>query len=331
MSRKTKIILTVVVLALVAIGLYRWQQTPAQPTYQTETVRRGTVAETVSVTGELVPTEYADLSFQKIGVVDHVYVTEGERVGAGQKIASLDRVVLQTELNQARVAAAIAVEEERLARKKSKTNEEEERAAKKLASEQARERVRSIVAQMDESIIVSPMAGVVSQADIRVGETSALGKVVARVSEGDLIIEARVPESDIAKVVSGMTASVTFDALSTADVFEAEVAEIDRGATVVQDVVSYVVKFRLKDTDSRLKEGMTANVDIATKKRENVSVLPFRAVVKEGGKSFADVKQTDGTLKRVEVKTGLEGDDGLVEIVSGLSEGDQVGIIAPQK
>jgi multidrug efflux pump subunit AcrA (membrane-fusion protein) len=164
-----------------------------------------------------------------------------------------------------------------------------------------------------------------------VGETVALGTRVARIAGSpDVRIEARVPESDIAKVAIGMKAKVTFDAFTSSEIFEAGVTEIEPSATIVQGVVSYVVRFDLAGGDERLREGMTANVDIVTARRENVLVVPFRALTKEGGKTFAEVRAADGAFRRSEVTTGLEGDDGAVEIRSGLQEGDVVSIIGRQ-
>ncbi len=295
-------------------------------------MKRGTVSETISISGELVPTEYADLAFQGAGIVDQVFVKAGDAVKRGDRIASLDRAVLQSQLNEARIAQRIAEESEKLARHGWDDLKKEERNAKKLASEQARENVRTVIAQMRNSVIVAPIDGYVSKLDIRAGETVTLGQTVARVAKtGDFIIEARVPESDITKVSGGMAARITFDAFTNDEVFDARVAEIDPASTVVQDVVSYVVKFRLDAVDPRLKEGMTANIDIETAKKENVLMVPFRSLVKEGGKTYAEVKQSDGTFKGVEVTTGLEGDEGTVEIMSGLAEGDELTTLATQK
>jgi len=114
------------------------------------------------------------------------------------------------------------------------------------------------------------------------------------------------------------------------EIFDAEVVDIAKSSTVIQDVVSYVVKLHLNNTDARLKDGMTANIDIETAKRENVLTVPFRALTKEGGKTYAQVKQANGTFVKTEVTTGLEGDDGTIEIKSGLKEGNEVTIGATQ-
>jgi multidrug efflux pump subunit AcrA (membrane-fusion protein) len=128
-----------------------------------------------------------------------------------------------------------------------------------------------------------------------------------------------------------MEAQITFDAFRSDEVFDATVIEIDTTSTVIQDVVSYIVKFRLENTDSRLKDGMTANIDIETAKREKVLTVPFRALTKEGDTTYAEVRQADGTFVRTDVTIGLEGDDRTIEITSGLKEGDIITTLATQK
>jgi HlyD family secretion protein len=317
---------------VLASGFFYYQSQSAGVVVQTETVKRGDVMETVSVTGELMPAEYADLSFQGAGTIDQVFVKEGDMVAAGDRLVSLDRSVLWSQLKVSRIASAIVEQDEKLARHGWDNLKKEEQATKKLASEQAREKVRTVEAQMRENVLLSPIGGQVTKLNARVGEVATLGKVVAHVVKtGDFVIEARVPESDIAKVTIGMDAKVTFDAFLNDEVFDAEVFEINPASTVVQDVVSYVVKFRLKNTDTRLKEGMTANVDIETSKRENVLTVPSRALMRENDKTFAEVRQADGTFARMEVVTGLEGDDGTIEIKSGLKEGNEISTLATQK
>jgi RND family efflux transporter MFP subunit len=327
---KTKII--IVSLLLVCIGGYFYYQSKTKVVVvPTETVRKGSVVETVSVTGELVPVAYSDLSFKGIGTLDAVFVKEGDQVKAGDRVASIDRTVLQSQLSEARIAVRIAEANELLARK-TLGSKRETILARKFASEQARESVRGLVTQMKEGMLLAPLDGTVASLDARVGEVVSAGRIIARISRpGDFVIEARVPESDIAKVRSGMQASVTFDAFSTTDKFSARATDIDTAATTLQGVVSYVVKFQLEGSPDRLKEGMTANLDIETAKREGVLTVPFRALFKSGGVTFAEVKRSDASFEKVEVTTGLEGDEGVIEILSGLKEGDEVTIGAKQK
>lgn len=326
---KKKIIIPILLVALIG-GYFYYKSKTTIVVVPTETVRKGSVVETVSVTGELVPVAYADLSFKGIGMLDAVFVKEGDTVKAGDKIASIDRTALQSQLSEARIAVRIAEANELLTRKTT-GSKRETILTKKLASEQAREAVRGLVTEVKDGTLVAPLDGTVVSLDARVGEVASAGKIISRISRpGEFVIEARVPESDIAKVRSGMQASVTFDAFSTTEKFGAETMDIDTAATTIQGVVSYVVKFRLEKSNDRLKEGMTANIDIETAKRDGVLTVPFRALFKSAGVTYAEVKRGENNFEKVVVTTGLEGDEGVIEILSGLKEGDEVTIGAKQ-
>jgi RND family efflux transporter MFP subunit len=332
MFTKKRVIIAILIIITLSGGYYYFSERDTTVAVETETVKRGDVSETVSVTGELVPEEYADLSFASAGTVDAVMVAVGDSVTEGDQIVSLDREVLFSQLKEARVAARVAEQAEQLLRRGRTNYAPEELMAKKLLSEQARESVRTLEAQMKENVLTSPMTGQISKFDTRVGEVVTLGKVIARVIKpGSYFLESRVPESDIAKVSLGMKARITFDALTNDEVFSGEVVSIDPASTVVQDVVSYKVKFRLAKYDERLREGMTGNIDVETAKREGVLWVPYRALSKVNGQSYAEVKRGPATFEKVVVTTGLEGDEGTIEVKSGLKEGDEVTIGATQK
>lgn len=321
MSKKKIIVWSIVIVAVIG-GIFYYRSRGAQSTVVTDTVKRGDVVQTVSVTGTLTPTAYADLSFRSVGIVGQISVKEGDAVTAGQVLATLDTSVLESQLRAARIAAEIAYQNELLSVRNHL--KKQEIAAKKLAAEQAREQVRTLAVQVGDSAIVSPIDGILLRFDTRVGETAVAGRVVAHVVavDSELLAESKVSESDIAKVTLGMKADVTFDALSTRDIFSADVVSIDPVADVTQDVVSYVAKLRVADMDARLREGMTANVDIETAKAEGVLVVPFRVLSKESGKTFIELSRGENRYDKVEVTTGIEGDDGMVEVQSGLSDGD---------
>jgi HlyD family secretion protein len=68
---------------------------------------------------------------------------------------------------------------------------------------------------------------------------------------------------------------------------------------------------------------MTANIDILTDKRENVIIIPQRAVVSQNGDKIVKILEGE-KIREVKVKTGLRGSDGNVEIIEGVKEGEKV-------
>jgi RND family efflux transporter MFP subunit len=183
------------------------------------------------------------------------------------------------------------------------------------------------VNNLDKAVLKAPLNGTVTQLNYQKGEVigSATAKSFGRLLSSDLILEAKIPESDVASVKLDQTATTTFDALGTDEKFDATIVEIDPESTVIQDVVYYKVKLRLANIDKRLKPGMSGDIDIHIAEKKGVLLLPTRAVKQDGTARYVEVKSADGkTAVRKDVKVGLEGSEGQIEIVSGINEGDAV-------
>ena len=193
-----------------------------------------------------------------------------------------------------------------------------------IAAEAAR--VNAAQAVLNEDTIVSPIDGVVTQADPNVGEFIAAGQSGFAVqSNGDFKIDAFVPEADIAKVAVGNLASTTLDAYGSDIDFPAKVTAIDPAETVLEGVPTYKVTLEFVQSDPRIRSGMTANLEILTHERDNVLTIPYRAIIDQDGAKSVRVVNADGkTYKTVPVTTGLKGSDGTIEIVSGLSAGQKI-------
>lgn len=181
---------------------------------------------------------------------------------------------------------------------------------------------------LNRATLTSPVNGIITEVNNKPGEilgTGVIKEAFSRVMSLDMIIQSKVPESDIVKVKLGQHAKITFDSLTPDDIFDAEIIEIDPASTNIQGVVYYKIKLKLNNVDVRVKPGMSLNIDIATAEKENVISIPSRAIKIEGSKKFVDVLKADGlTTEKVFVETGLQGDEGMVEIMKGLKGGEKV-------
>ena len=140
-----------------------------------------------------------------------------------------------------------------------------------------------------------------------------------------LHIEANVSEANIASVQTGQSVDVTFDALGPARHFTATVQTVNPASTVVSGVVDYLVKAGLPGDISEIKPGMTANMTILVGEKDNALSVPLRAVISDGVKHVRVIdNDKKKTYHEVEVKTVYGADGGLVEITSGLTEGQEI-------
>jgi len=184
----------------------------------------------------------------------------------------------------------------------------------------ALERVR---ADLDNVTLQAPFTGIITEISYNLGETTSMQEpVIKMIGESGLEVEVDIPESDIAKVQVGQLANITLDAFGDDLKFPGHVTSIDPAETLVQDVVYYKVIVIFDNDVVAAKPGMTANVDIITAEIHNILTVPARAV-KQNGVKFVEVLLNDMVVKK-EITTGLRGDGGLVEIISGLTADDDV-------
>lgn len=336
-NHKKKIIIGVIVLIIIGFVWYKFSFSDKEEV-ESYVVKKGSVEKTLSVSGNIEPKEYVDLSFETPALVSWVGVEVGEKVEKGQALMRLDKSSLWANVKEAQVALEKAIEGEKLARRKWDLYKPEEKEQFKKTSEQARLNLESIKAQYYKSTLNSPIEGIVTQVNAKKGEV-AQGAVIRVINEGKQFeVEALVSEADIAEIFVGQEAEVTFDAFTSDEKFSAEVSKIDPEATNVQDVVYFKSTFELDEIDERVRSGMTVDVDILSSQKDNVLVVPLRFIRRDDEGSYVFVKKNqeeqkgfftkesavaDNAEKRY-VKTGIESDDGLMEIVDGVSEEEEV-------
>jgi len=182
----------------------------------------------------------------------------------------------------------------------------------------------SIYAEIDKTIIKAPFSGLVSVQDGKEGEiVTANGPLVTLISDGHYKIEAFVPEVDIAKIEIGDSAKFTLDALTDREVFNATVIKIDPAETMIEGLTTYKVTLDFETEDTRIRSNMTVNLEILTDKREGSIALLQRAIIEKDGSKYVRVLK-NGIIEEIVVETGIIANDGFVEILSGIEEGDEV-------
>lgn len=199
---------------------------------------------------------------------------------------------------------------------------EEELAAAQAQVEQARVAVRQAELALENATLTAPMAGTVALVGAVEGELiSAAQPTVVLIDTSEFKITLAIDETDIGKLEVGQPATITLDAFPGEEL-RGQVTEVSPAGTVQQGIVTYSVTVRPDPTDLPVRPGMTAGVDIVVAEKENVLLVPNRAIRTQEGKRVVLVLRGDQTVP-VEVETGLRNEQ-FVEIRSGLSEGDHV-------
>ncbi len=220
--------------------------------------------------------------------------------------------------------SAVILAEKELALEKAGSTAEQI-AAQEALVKKAEAGADLIRVKISKNILRSPMDGIITKQEAKAGEIISANSIVASViSLGGFELETNVPEADIFKVKIGDLARVTLDAFGNDLVLEAKVTKIDPAEIVIEGVATYKTTLQFIKENSGIKSGMTANIDILTAQKENVIVVPQRAVVAKDGDKFIKVLKDDGTIEEIKVETGLRGSNGNIEIIEGIKEGDKI-------
>ncbi|MBU1179940.1 efflux RND transporter periplasmic adaptor subunit [Patescibacteria group bacterium] len=268
-----------------------------------------TALNVVPIKSEFTSTEKTNISTEKTTVNSSITtISSKEQAIAVQKVD-----------NKNNIKSA----EDNLALKKAGSTPEQISAQEaKVKSVQAS--VQDTQAKISKRIITAPISGVITKQDAKAGEIiSANTVLVSLISVSKFEMEAYVPEVDVSKVSVGDSARVTLDAYGNSVNFGASIVSIEPAETMIEGVATYKTILQFIEDDERIKSGMTANVDIETDKKSNVLYVPARAVFTKDGKQYVKVLIGESE-KETEVKTGIRGFEGNIEIIEGLIEGDRI-------
>lgn len=186
--------------------------------------------------------------------------------------------------------------------------------------------------ELARATLTAPYAATIANIDMRIGESTAQTGLILIADLSSLHVDVPVDELDVALVALGQPATITFDALPGRS-FTGQVTTIAPLATRSdQGTTTYKATITLDTVEAQVRSGMTAVVEVITARKQGIILIPRRAVIAEGGKSYVQVplegKPAD-PLTRVpanekrEVTLGLSNSES-VEITSGLNVGDKV-------
>jgi len=194
----------------------------------------------------------------------------------------------------------------------------------RLKVERAQRSLETAQQDLADATLRAPFAGVVATVEGTVGQEPA-AVVVTLVRTERVEMHARVDEADVGSVAKGQPVVVT--TYASPDVKIPGVLEtISPISTTEQGVVLFPITIRLEPGDQRLRGGLSANALIEVSSRENVLLVPNRAIRREGDERVVYVRANGNELERRVVEVGVR-DSEVSEIVSGVDEGEEVAVL----
>jgi HlyD family secretion protein len=196
-------------------------------------------------------------------------------------------------------------------------------AAGQAQVDEARASVANAQANLENAEIIAPISGVLTQQDAKVGQQASPNvPLVSIIGNSGFEVDTGVSDTDVGKLSVGNPVTMTLDAFQ-GETFPGTVFYIAPAETNTAGVITYLVKISFNKPDSRLKSGLTANVNIQTKQENNVLILPQYAILQNDNGTFVETL-VGKTLTTTPVTLGIQDQNGNVEVVSGVTEGEQV-------
>lgn len=283
--------------------------------YITKKVTQGDLSVVVSTTGNLNPTNSVEIGIEVSGTLKEIFVDFNDEVKAGQILAKIDTVKLQSQVDSSTAALAIAVANQKesqvlLNNKKtlydrtlnmyknsggkypSKNELDDTRFSYEAAIEsleaakakvlQAQSNLKTDKQNLEKASVKSSIDGIVLNREVEVGQTLAatmsapkLFTIAKDLTNMDLIVS--IDEADVADIKKDLPVTFTVDAYPN-KVFNGKVKQVRLNPVDTNGVVTYETVVSVDNEDLLLKPGMTATAKIITKESKNKLLIPNGAL-----------------------------------------------------
>ena len=317
-----------------------------------EPVRTDIVEKTVA-TGSVVPREEVAIKPLVSGIIEELYVEEGQEVEEGAPVAKV-RVIpdmgrlsdAESRVKKSEIALADAERE----RNRQQSLFEEGTVARaeldrtQVALDQAKEELTAArnsfdivstgtserVAKAATTLVRSTITGTVLEVPVKVGNSVIQannfndGTTIASVANmKDMIFQGKVDESEVGKIRPGMELVLTVGALPDHKI-HAKLEHIAPKGVEENGAIQFEIRAAVEpETDVFLRANYSANADIVLDKRENVLAIDEGLLQFDGKQPYVEVETGRQKFERRNVQTGLS--DGIqIEILSGVAPGDKI-------
>jgi HlyD family secretion protein len=278
-------------------GYWYYKRSGTKPVeYRTAVIARGEVTQSVTANGQLVAVKNVQVGSQISGIITEINVDFNAKVKKDEVIAKIDpstyeRNLSQTEAELANATAGLELAEFNFKQAKSLytgkliSESEYNRAEVDLHQAQAVVKMRQANVErskvdLERTVIMAPMAGIVISRNIEVGQTVAasFNTPTLFLIANDLSkmqIEAAVSEADVGGVEENQAVNFSVEAYTRQ--FRGQVKQIRYAPITNQNVVTYTAIVEVDNPDLKLRPGMTATASIITAQKQDVIRIPNAA------------------------------------------------------
>ena len=305
-------------------------------------------------TGKVIPEEEVEIKPQISGIIDKIYLEEGNPVKAGDLIAVIKVVPNEQALNQAKGRvrnAEIALSNTKIEYDRNKALfdkgviSSQDFNNQQLQYDQAVQELKNSKADYQIIRVGSAGGSASANTNIRATVTGTIleipveegdqviqsnnfndGTTIASIADlGKMIFEGKVDEGEVGKLELGMPLKISLGAIEDKE-FDAELKFIAPKGLEESGAVQFKIEGDVAvEDDFLIRAGYSANASLVLEKKDSILVIPEALLQfdKETDKPYVEVSIGEQEFERRDVEIGIS--DGInVEIVSGLDENDEV-------
>lgn len=293
---------------------------PEEITYETIEVKRGTIENTIRVSGSFVSVSQKDLFYEdRGGRLKEIYAVLGQNVKKGDVLAMIytDNIENDIKLQELAVQRAQLVYEDAKTRYEIEGGSKTEMEMAKLDYESNVLRLESLKAELQKAKLVAPISGqVVYVTNTKLGEYVNAYQTIVRIADPNQL-QLRYSQDKVYSFSLGMKATVKIDN----EEYEAEVTMTPTEAPEDADELTKKSVFlKVKDLPGDVKIGKNASISLTLEKQENVIVIPKQLINNFANRKFVNVLK-DNIREERDIEVGIQNDTE-AEVIKGLEEGE---------
>lgn len=286
-----------------------------------EIIKPRALTDEIIISGELIPDEEVDLSFESSGKIVSIDFTEGTHVTKGQLLAKVNDGPLQAQLKK--LESQLQLAQDRVFRQSALLEKD---AVSKEAYEEAQTNLASLKADIDlmkeniaQTELRAPFDGIIGLRQVSEGSYASTGTVVATLTKiTPLKIEFAVPERYAGSIKPGMNLDFNMDGRLeslSARIYATE-SKVDRNTHTLP------VRALYANNRGELLPGRFTNIHLKTQEIEDAIAIPTESIVPEMGVDKVYLYK-NGKAQPVTITKGIR-NEARVQVLTGLNYGDTI-------
>ena len=339
---------------LFSIAYYIKTNSRSAITYETEQLKYKTIEDKIVATGSVVPEDEVNIVPQISGIIQEIFVDEGDQVKAGDLLAKIKVIPNEQTLNSAegRVKTTQII----LQNSEKEYNRNKKLFEKGIISEQDFNSIELRYNQDKQSLenaksdlqiirlgsiggsaltntnVRSTISGTILQVPVKEGDqaieanTFNPGTTIATVADlNKMIFEGRVDEGEVSKLKTGLPLKIEIGAIED-KVYDAKLTLIAPKGIEVAGAIQFQIEGEVYlDDEYIIRAGYSANATIVTQTKENVLaideyLLQFDNKTKE---AFVEIEISDQNFEKRQIEVGIS-DGVFAEVLSGVTINDKI-------